>query len=100
MVISKKISPLHKSRTPNLSPSGADIPKVYFESSICMYQNPLGLIWPPARFSIPLNMQDRDPLTTARLYRIPIPLYINLMVSTYIPFYAKKLKCYDEKKKI
>ena len=24
------------------------------------------------------------------LYRIPIPLYINLMVSTYIPFYAKK----------
>ena len=27
------------------------------------------------------------------LYRIPIPLYINLMVSTYIPFYAKNLKC-------
>ena len=27
------------------------------------------------------------------LYRISIPLYINLMVSTYIPFYAKKLKC-------
>ena len=26
------------------------------------------------------------------LYRIPIPLYINLMVSTYIPFYAKKNK--------
>ena len=24
------------------------------------------------------------------LYRIPIPRYINLMVSTYIAFYAKK----------
>ena len=34
------------------------------------------------------------------LYRIPIPLYINLMVSTYIPFYAKKTQMLWWKKKI
>ena len=32
------------------------------------------------------------------LYRIPIPLYINLMVSTYIPFYAKNSNVKMKKK--